>query len=191
MSDREMQAVWQREARRNGRRIHPLSRVGHGLAYLSIGAAIAPPAMLFLRPETAFASVAMSIVAGTVGSAIFSNMQERMLANLNAERANTDKIRAEHEATQQTVQRINVQQAIAVKSLIDVAVRHAGDGGDWLEVRRALETLAETYRESNLVSHPTANGHNGVRPPVPPPLPTPGLGDGGDGMISTGKSRRL
>jgi len=49
------------------------------LARIIIGAAAAPPAMLFLRPESAFALLAMSVVAGSAGTAVFRSLQERIL----------------------------------------------------------------------------------------------------------------
>jgi len=49
-------------------------------ARIIIGAAAAPPAMLFLRPESAFALLAMSVVAGSAGTAIFRSLQERVQA---------------------------------------------------------------------------------------------------------------
>jgi hypothetical protein len=48
-------------------------------ARILIGAAAAPPAMLFLRPETAFGLLAMSVVAGSAGTAVFRSLQERLL----------------------------------------------------------------------------------------------------------------
>jgi hypothetical protein len=48
-------------------------------ARIIIGAAAAPPAMLFLRPESAFALLAMSVVAGSAGTAVFRSLQERIL----------------------------------------------------------------------------------------------------------------
>jgi len=48
-------------------------------ARVIVGAAAAPPAMLFLRPETAFGLLAMSVVAGSAGTAVFRSLQERLL----------------------------------------------------------------------------------------------------------------
>lgn len=48
-------------------------------ARVIVGAAAAPPTMLFLRPETAFGLLAMSIVAGSAGTAVFRSLQERLL----------------------------------------------------------------------------------------------------------------
>lgn len=48
-------------------------------ARIIIGATAAPPAMLFLRPETAFGLLAMSVVAGSAGTAVFRSLQERLL----------------------------------------------------------------------------------------------------------------
>lgn len=49
------------------------------LARIIIGAAAAPPAMLFLRPESVFGLLAMSVVAGSAGTAVFRSLQERLL----------------------------------------------------------------------------------------------------------------
>ena len=48
-------------------------------ARVIVGAAAAPPAMLFLRPESAFGLLAMSLVAGSAGTAVFRSLQERLL----------------------------------------------------------------------------------------------------------------
>ena len=49
------------------------------LARIIVGAAAAPPAMLFVRPESAFALIAMSVVAGSAGTAVFRALQDRLL----------------------------------------------------------------------------------------------------------------
>jgi hypothetical protein len=48
-------------------------------ARIIIGAVAAPPTMLFVQPESAFALLAMSIVAGSAGTAVFRSLQERVL----------------------------------------------------------------------------------------------------------------
>lgn len=44
-----------------------------------IGALAAPPAMLFFRPEGYFALLAMSVIAGSAGTALFRSLQDRLL----------------------------------------------------------------------------------------------------------------
>lgn len=48
-------------------------------ARILIGTFAAPPAILFLRPESAFGFIAMSIVAGSAGTAVFRALQDRLL----------------------------------------------------------------------------------------------------------------
>jgi hypothetical protein len=73
-------------------------------ARILIGAAAAPPAMLFLRPETAFGLLAMSVVAGSAGTAVFRSLQERLLLAV----AQKDKEEAETHARKQTL-KLNAQ----------------------------------------------------------------------------------
>lgn len=54
----------------------------YDLGFLSrciIGGLAAPPTMLFLRPESYFALLAMSVVAGSAGTALFRALQDRVL----------------------------------------------------------------------------------------------------------------
>lgn len=48
-------------------------------ARIIIGMFAAPPAMLFLQPESVFALIAMSIVAGSAGTGFFRALQDRFL----------------------------------------------------------------------------------------------------------------
>jgi hypothetical protein len=155
MSFREIQEILRQEAERDGRKVSPIARISSCLSHVSMGAAVAPPAILLLRPETAFALVAMSIVTGAVGSAIVRNVQERMLANLNAERANTDRVKAEHEVTRQIALRFNAEQALAVKHLIEIVNRHASEPGDWYEVRRIAGNLVQINEDCQNTFHQT------------------------------------
>ncbi|MEH1945968.1 MAG: hypothetical protein V7K77_03100 [Nostoc sp.] len=47
-----------------------------------IGVAAAPGAMLFFHPETTFSLIAMSIVAGSIGSSVFESLQNRLLIGI-------------------------------------------------------------------------------------------------------------
>jgi hypothetical protein len=63
------------------------------LARVIIGMTAAPPAMLFLQPESVFALIAMSVVAGSAGTGFFRTLQERLLlavAQKEKEQAETE-----------------------------------------------------------------------------------------------------
>lgn len=84
-------------------------------ARIIIGATAAPPAMLFLRPETAFGLLAMSVVAGSAGTAIFRSLQERLLLAVTQ----NDKQEAETQARKQTL-KLNAQ---AITSKLEEALK--------------------------------------------------------------------
>jgi hypothetical protein len=50
-----------------------------------VGGAAAPPVLLLLKPDNAFALLAMSLVVGTAGSAFFRALQEQMLEYIRRE----------------------------------------------------------------------------------------------------------
>ncbi|MBD2024242.1 HMG-box domain-containing protein [Leptolyngbya sp. FACHB-711] len=50
-----------------------------------VGGAAAPPVLLLLKPDNAFALLAMSLVVGTAGSAFFRALQEQMLEYVRRE----------------------------------------------------------------------------------------------------------
>jgi len=66
-------------------------------ARIIIGMFAAPPAMLFLQPESVFGLIAMSVVAGSAGTGVFRALQDRLLiavAQNEKEQAET-KVRTE------------------------------------------------------------------------------------------------
>ncbi|HEY9667342.1 MAG TPA: hypothetical protein V6C91_11090 [Coleofasciculaceae cyanobacterium] len=55
------------------------------LSQAVIGGGAAPPVLLLLKPDNAFALIAMSLVVGSAGSAFFRALQERMLEYVRRE----------------------------------------------------------------------------------------------------------
>ena len=105
-------------------------------ARIIIGMFAAPPAMLFLRPESAFALIAMSIVAGSAGTGFFRALQERLLLAV----AQNEKEEAQAEGRRQKRKR-NAQS-------IKVKLNKALEEFEKLEneIRTKSESLNDPYK---------------------------------------------
>jgi hypothetical protein len=68
-------------------------------ARIIIGMFAAPPAMLFLQPESVFGLIAMSVVAGSAGTGVFRALQDRLLIAV----AQNEKEQAETKVRTQTL----------------------------------------------------------------------------------------
>jgi hypothetical protein len=79
------------------------------LSQALIGGAAASPVLLILRPDSAFALVAMSIIIGSAGAAFFRALQEQMLEYLTRE----EKVRTQ-------AQNQNQKQSTKIGELIEV-----------------------------------------------------------------------
>ena len=53
------------------------------VALCFVGALAAPPATYFLKPPTMYGFIALSIITGSAGTAIFTSLQERVVGSLN------------------------------------------------------------------------------------------------------------
>jgi hypothetical protein len=119
------------------------SRILCCMSHMAIGAAAAPPAILLLRPESAFALLAMSLVSGSAGSALFRNVQEKMLVNLLASEIEEKKeVKAEHETMRQKSLVLNEKQSEAVWQLLQIVQEHDSKSGDWDKVEQIAEELS-------------------------------------------------
>jgi len=56
------------------------------LALCMVGGLAAPPATFFLKPQTMYGLISLSIVTGSAGTAIFKSLQERVVGSLNQAR---------------------------------------------------------------------------------------------------------
>lgn len=91
-------------------------------ARIIIGVFAAPPTILLIRPESAFALLAMSIVAGSAGTAVFRALQERVL--LAIAQNEKDSVEPETPAKKQT---ISLDMAINAFEKLDQKVRMKSD----------------------------------------------------------------
>jgi hypothetical protein len=62
-------------------------------ARIIIGASAAVPAMMFIKPDTVLILLAMSLVAGSAGTAVFRSLQERLLIAITQQEASEQKRR--------------------------------------------------------------------------------------------------
>jgi hypothetical protein len=129
-------------------KIKPSSRILCCMSHMAIGAAAAPPAILLLRPESAFALLAMSLVSGSAGSAVFRNVQEKMLVNLLASEIEEKKeVKAKHEKMRKDSLELNEEQSAAVGQLLQIIQEHDSKSGDWDRVEQIAEKLKVLCRE--------------------------------------------
>jgi len=61
-------------------------------ARIIIGASAAVPAMVFIKPESVLVLLAMSLVAGSAGTAVFRSLQDRILIAISQQEAREQKI---------------------------------------------------------------------------------------------------
>jgi hypothetical protein len=65
-------------------------------ARILIGASAAVPAMAFIKPESVLILLAMSLVAGSAGTAVFRSLQDRLLIAITQQEASEKKRKIQH-----------------------------------------------------------------------------------------------
>lgn len=102
------------------------------LARLIIGAAAAPPAIVLLRPvidNSAFALLALSVVAGSSGTAVFRSLQDRLLVGIAQKERDEAKAVAKLQEFELNASLIQpkLEQATAAFNKIDKTIKEGGN----------------------------------------------------------------
>ncbi|GEM_PF-2680332 len=87
-----------------------------------IGGFAAPATILFFRPESYFALLAMSVVAGSAGTALFRSLQDRLLLAI----AQKDKLQAEKEVRKDNA-KTKLDEALDIFETLEKELRKVSD----------------------------------------------------------------
>jgi hypothetical protein len=146
MNYREIRKVLREEEQQEGKKAHFRALLSCA-SHVSIGAASAPPIVLLLRPESAFALLVVSVLAGLMGSAIVRNIQDKLLATVAKAEARENTAIAQRRMTEEMALRFNQRQADLIGRLIQTVRKPVPDADDWAAVRRLTKELAETCHQ--------------------------------------------
>lgn len=159
---KEIQKILEEEAKRQGKEIDPKAKQACCASHVFIGAAAAPATILLLRPESAFAFIAMSVVAGSAGSAVFRNIQDKIMANVAVaqavEKEKHDKTKSEHHARKSVALRLNTEQRRMLDELVEILGKPELDQCDWTTVRTIAKKLQKLCHECRETLESSVNG---------------------------------